>query len=324
MKETNEILLYYQTNKKIFELLVKDNNNNLITSKISKSWQRPDYCVIINDNISNDNYKNINYVKKYTIIIKFDNKNNDYNIFENIELKFPFEQCNMELDQHRSAIISTMCKDYYHRLDEWIEYNLHLGFSGIVIFNNDENKKNSINESIDYCIFDTNMDYIKNKYKNKITIIDFPYNTIEKHWNSIQRISLTLGVQAYKKKCRNIALIDADEFICLPQTPEMKIEPFLDNYNNTINMSSNILTNKNEDDEINNNILKIAKYIGEDKYKKVILNTFKYNIKHNEFVISPHNCKNEMKLDNDIIIHYHVWINKRYKYNENMKEISLL
>lgn len=324
MKETNEILLYYQTNKKIFELLVKDNNNNLITSKNSKSWQYPDYCVIINDNISNDNYKNINYVKKYTIMIKFDNKNNNYNIFENIELKFPFEQCNMELDQRQSAIISTMCKDYYHRLDEWIEYNLHLGFSGIVIFNNDENKKNSINESIDYCIFDKNMDYIKNKYKNKITIIDFPYNTIEKHWNSIQRISLTLGVQAYKKKCRNIALIDADEFIYLPQTPEMKIEPFLDNYNNTINMSSNILTNKNEDDEINNNILKIAKYIGQDKYKKVILNTFKYNIKHNEFIITPHNSKNEIKLDKDIIIHYHVWINKRYKYNENMKEISLL
>ena len=84
MKETNEILLYYQTNKKIFELLVKDNNNNLITSKNSKSWQNPDYCVIINDNISNDNYKNINYVKKYTIMIKFDNKNNNYNIFKNI------------------------------------------------------------------------------------------------------------------------------------------------------------------------------------------------------------------------------------------------
>lgn len=53
----------------------------------------------------------------------------------------------MELND-TSAIISTMCKDYSSRLEEWIIYNLNLGFTGIIIFDNDYN--NTINESLDY------------------------------------------------------------------------------------------------------------------------------------------------------------------------------
>ena len=37
-------------------------------------------------------------------------------------LSFPFENCNLTLNAD-SAIISTMCKDYSSRLEEWIEYN---------------------------------------------------------------------------------------------------------------------------------------------------------------------------------------------------------
>ena len=40
-----------------------------------------------------------------------------------------------------------MCKNYGHRLEEWINYNLNLGFSHIIIFNNDFNNKNNLNEA---------------------------------------------------------------------------------------------------------------------------------------------------------------------------------
>ena len=101
----------------------------------------------------------------------------------------------------------------------------------------------------------------------------------------------------------------------------MNIESFLDGYNRSITMKSNILTNKNDNDIINNNILEIAEYIGEDKYTKVILLTS--DIKEYEFITSPHNYHTEIILDKSEIIHYHTWINKRYKYNECMEKINL-
>ena len=45
-----------------------------------------------------------------------------------------------------------------------IQYNLNLGFSGIVIFNNDENKSNNINEPLENCVFDLSVDEICRKY----------------------------------------------------------------------------------------------------------------------------------------------------------------
>ena len=49
-------------------------------------------------------------------------------VLSNINLKYPFENSNIKLDRNRSAILSTMCKNYSHRLDEWIRYNLKLTY----------------------------------------------------------------------------------------------------------------------------------------------------------------------------------------------------
>ena len=38
-----------------------------------------------------------------------------------------------DLNSNKSAIITTMCKNYSHRLEEWIQYNLNLGFSNLII-----------------------------------------------------------------------------------------------------------------------------------------------------------------------------------------------
>ena len=62
--------------------------------------------------------------------------NTHYIEIKHISVSFPFDNCDISLNSN-SAIISTMCKDYGFRLDEWIKYNLKLGFSGIIIFNNE-------------------------------------------------------------------------------------------------------------------------------------------------------------------------------------------
>jgi len=248
------------------------------------------------------------------LIITFIYSNTSVHIDE--PLYFPFEHCDLELNKN-SAIISTLCKNYSHRLEEWIQYNLKLGFSGIVIFNNDGNQHTNLNESTKNCIQYATTEQICKKYKGKVFAVDFPYHPFDgNHWNSIQSIALYIGVNAFRKKCRNIALIDADEFIHGPEN----IEFFLNNYN-TIRMHSNVLTNKNHNDILNNNILDLAKYIGEDKYTKVILDTS--DIKENEFVFSPHEHYSQTDLPKNIIIHYHCWMNERYNYHENMPMINL-
>ena len=145
---------------------------------------------------------------------------------EDVYLHFPFENCDLQIDS-TSAIISTLCKDYSHRLDEWIQYNLQLGFSGIVIFNNDGNRENGLHESTEYCVNNHTTEEICNKYKGKVFVVDFPYSPIPtKVWTDIQRVTLTIGVNAFRNKCRNIALIDADEFIYFPNNRNMKIRRF--------------------------------------------------------------------------------------------------
>jgi hypothetical protein len=231
----------------------------------------------------------------------------------NINLHFPFDDCNLELNSS-SAIITTICKDYSHRLDEWIQYNLNLGFSGIIIFNNNENKLNNINETLNYCNNYGSMEDICKKYKGKVFMVDMPYSPfINEHWNNIQRITLSIGVNAFRNKCRNIALIDADEFIYFPT--KVKIEDFLQKYS-TITIKSNILTNKNNNDILDNNILQLAKYVGNNLYNKTILHTDK--IYENEFIVTPHEHSTQTILGKEEIIHYHCWMNTRYEYNESM------
>ena len=42
------------------------------------------------------------------------------------------------------------------------------------------------------------------------------------------------------------------------------------------------------------------------------------------FILSPHRNSNMIELDEDEIIHYHIWVNDRYKYTEDMEEIKVL
>ena len=233
----------------------------------------------------NDFYIEIDEKINHIDEIYFFNEKDIIEIKKNINLTFPFEQCDLTLNSS-SAIISTMCKDYSSRLEEWIEYNLNLGFSGIVIFNNDGNQNNSINEPTKHLSDNGSTHNICKKYKGKVWEVKMNYQPRKNnHWNTIQRITLHIGVNAFRNKCAKIALIDADEFIYLPK--HKNIKDFCSNYKGqTVTIQSNILTNKSDNDVINNNILDLCLYVGVNKYTKTIIDTT--SISRMEFIITPH------------------------------------
>ena len=304
----NKTIIYGQYNNKFTSIKLNYN------FKVIFCENRDDFYIEI--------YEKVYYIDNITFV------NDQYiNVIKkDIILKFPFENCNLSLDSN-SVIISTMCKDYSSRLEEWINYNLNLGFSGIVIFDNDENKSNDINEPLEYRQNNGTISDVCKKYKNKVFHIKYNYQPMCKnHYDTIQRISLHICVNAFRNKCSKIALIDADEFIHIPnksnKSNKSNIIDFLSNYKGqTITMKSNILTNKLNDDIINNNILDICIYVGENKYTKTIIDT--NQIKPMEFIITPHRHPEQILLDKNILMYYHCWVNSRYEYNTNMQKINL-
>lgn len=284
------------------------NEGNLIESVFVKTHRFYDYCI----KICNNNISKIDILVNGNIELK------------NIELEFPFEDLFKDFDTNYN-VITTMVKDYNHRLEEWINWNLNLGFDRIIIFDNSFNQNNSLNEAGGV---KCNILNVTEKYHEKIIVIPFPYISLKGHfWNNIQRVSLTLGVSVLKNHCKHIATIDADEFIVINKKFKT-IKDFLQKFNHNIVMGSNILTNKNDNDIINNNVLDIANYIGENKYYKVIINTKYISDCENYlddiiFFVNPHSHPNSKKLPKSMIMHYHCWINERYKWKENLRYIKL-
>ena len=301
--DENKTIIYGQYNHKFTSIDI----NPKLQFEVVFCKNRNDFYIEI--------YEKISYINEITF--KYEK---NIEVKKDIVLSFPFENCNLTLNAD-SAIISTMCKDYSSRLEEWIEYNLNLGFSGIVIFDNDENKNNKINEPLINLQNNSTTSDICKKYNGKVWCVKFKYSHIKgNHWNTIQRISLHIGVNAFRNKCGKIALIDADEFIHIPK--KSNIIEFLSNYKGqTLTMQSNILTNKSNNDIINNNILDLCVYIGENKYTKTIIDTNK--LTPMEFIITPHSHPTQILLNKDTIIHYHCWVNSRYTYNNNMQKIKL-
>lgn len=307
----NSINIYGQYDKiQIEDIKCFNANNEIINSKFSLCNLKPDFCITL---IKNKNVKNIS--------ISFNNKI----IFKNIKLNYLSTNKLSYLKYDTSNIIITMCKNYNHRLDEWIKYNLYLGFDAIVIFDNSKNNKNGINEENEKY---ENIKLITNKYKKKIYVIDFPQSPLNNyHWNSIQRISFNIGTNLFFKKCKYITLIDADEFIFLPNNNNIKNITL--KYDNSLRISSKLLTNKHNNNNINNNILSICKYIGKNHYTKVMLRTNKIGncygaIKNvNFFIISPHKYPSDIKISKKEIMYFHCWVNKRHKHNKEMEYFNL-
>ena len=270
--------------------------------------------------------------------------------FYNVELLFPFEEMKLQLDFGTSAIISTMCKDYSFRLDEWIRFNLQLGFSGIVVFDNDLNCQNTINEkqgisqkaSYHPALLSTRQ--ICERYKEKVHVISFPYSpfTCEEpnkqkwwnigHWNVIQRITLTLGANGLRKKCRHIAFLDPDEFLYMTENPLQSIEKLLQKYN-SVRIQHCFITNKGYSDFVDNNITSLCKHgylptelsnkVNAEHMKggKLLLSTD--HINPYEFIVTPHKHSSAIyPINVRELICFHCWVNKRMCYESDMEEFE--
>lgn len=260
-----------------------------------------------------------------TIIFEYKNNEKENIIFENIDLIFPFDLCSLCLNSD-SAIIVTMCKCFNdsYRLYEWIEYNLNLGFSAIIIFNNDDNPDKFDKQSV--------YNKYNKQYKQRIFILDFDYKPIPCiHWNSIQKVAFNIGVNALINKCSKIALIDTDEFIYIPKDPYINIEKFLLQFpKQTIAIRSHLLTNKGVNNKINNNVLDIPLYTDPTKnWTKVIIDNvmLKKQQKENGLFFnntSHHMQPNQLILGIDKIFYFHIWLNKRTIHRNHFEESSLL
>ena len=210
-----------------------------------------------------------------------------------------------------TVTIVTMIKNYAHRIVEWIDYHITLGFSHIVIFDNGSS--------------DGLEDALSKYSRDQITIIPFPYIPFPNRcFADTQRIAHNIGVNALKKSCAWVCLLDADEFVYLPKMKVMNIERFLSNplyrYFKAICMSSILLTNKADDETFNNNLLEQCRFTdNKPAYTKIFLNqSSKFRI---PFLKNPHRIRGQLKLSRRKIYHSHIWANKRMQYNTKMIEI---
>lgn len=238
--------------------------------------------------------------------------------FKNVVLHFPFENA-FEGFNNDINIISTMCRMYNFRLDEWIRYHLELGVDKIVIFNNTKNGCRNNKGDQDN---DPDMSKVTNKYGNKVLVIDFPYRALRgNNWNTVQSLSLFIGLHAMKKNAKYITFTDADEFLVVVNND---IKSFCANNNRTIQLHSKFLTNKGDNDVIDNNVLQICNYVGKDSIKKMMIYTENYYSNYPFFCFfNPHTTQHKMNHTRDVFF-YHCWVNNRLKYDESMKYINLL
>ena len=210
-----------------------------------------------------------------------------------------------------TVTIVTMVKNYAHRIVEWIDYHITLGFSHIVIFDNGSTD---------------GLEEVLNKYsRDQITLIPFPYTPFPNRcFADTQRIAHNIGVNALKKRCAWVCLLDADEFVYLPKMKPMNIERFLSHplyrYFKAICMPSILLTNKAVDETFNNNLLDRCRYTdNKPKYTKLFLN--QRSPSSIPFLKNPHRIRGQLKLGRRKIYHGHIWANKRMQYDTQMIEI---
>ena len=214
--------------------------------------------------------------------------------------------------QPDGVAIVTMVKNYAHRIIEWIDYHLKIGFSKIIIFDNGSTD---------------NLEEVLNKYNNsQVTIITFSYEPFPNRcFADIQRIAHNIGVNGLKHTSSWACLLDADEFIYIPKMKPMNIERFLHHplyrYFKALCMPSILLTNKAKDEKFDNNLIDKCCYSdNKPKYTKLFINQSPlFNI---SFIKNPHRIRGQLKLHRRKIYHGHIWANKRMMYDTKLIHIT--
>ncbi len=277
---------------KKFRLIEKTSGAKSIKTHIS--GKKRDFCIIL------PYFENFEH-KRYCLSAGRDI------VFEEVRLKSPFEDISLT---ENSAIIITMVKNYEKRILEWIEYHLKLGFSKIVVFSNNST--------------DRTVEVVEELDDDRAVVIPFNYTCFEGCiYDEIQRMAISIGSNAFKNGFRWTCLIDADEFVYIPDMHPMNIKAFLNDKRfqkrRAVTMQSIVLTNKNKQDKIDNNIIDLCRFTEvKPLYTKTILNNQK--TKKDIFVKSPHRFRGHRILPMDEIYHCHCWCNDRLKYQEHFKQ----
>jgi hypothetical protein len=208
------------------------------------------------------------------------------------------------------AFIVCMLKDYETRVIEWINYNLSIGFTHIIIFNNNST--------------DNTQHKIEALNDRRVVSIPFNYPYFEyRTYEDTQGVAMAIGVQAFKKRCKWIALIDADEFIYFPSIAPMSMPRFLSKWHyrffSALTMQSLLLTNKGNDEKFDNNLIESNRFTnGVPKYTKILINTRYYKL--DDFIKHGHRLRGHLMLSMKKIMHYHLWCNERLEYNLSFEE----
>lgn len=310
---------------------------------LRKCWCRPDFFLHFEGRPTK--------VSELVFNVEFNGEHTEIKLVD-VELLFPFDEMRLQLDAKNSAVISTMCKDYSFRLDEWIRFNLQLGFSGIVVFDNDMNHQTTINEKQGISqktayhpdLLSTRQ--ICERYKDKVHVISFPYSPLKcedpcsdkwwdiGHWNVIQRITLTLGAHGLREKCKHIGFLDPDEFLYMTNNSSQSIEELLQKHD-SVRVQHFYLTNKGYADFINNNVISLCKYgylptessnkVDSEHMEGCKLLLATDQIDPYDFIVTPHKHPSAIEpIKVEELICFHCWVNERMCYKEDMEETNKL
>lgn len=232
---------------------------------------------------------------------------NGQTVFPEVRLETPFQPLGCKAS---AAVIATMVQNFEHRLFEWIDYHFALGFSRIILFDNGST--------------DHTLERIADRNDARLVVIPFNYaHFADQTFADTQRIALAAAVNAYRNQCGWICLTDADEFIQIPGMHPMNIETFLAANRfrryRAVTMPSILLTNKNSDDPVDNNILELCRFSNDEpKYTKMIINTRKS--RPVLFVKNPHRIRGQIMLSRQELYHGHFWCNDRLAYQPEFVE----
>ncbi len=232
---------------------------------------------------------------------------NNKTIFTEVHFSSPFRSLGCS---DSAAIIATMVKNFEHRLFEWLDYHLAIGFSRIILYDNGST--------------DQTLQRIAELNDPRIVTIPFHYaHFADQTFADTQRIALSTAITAYRKYCGWVCLIDADEFIQIPGMNPMNIEIFLSakrfRSRRAVTMPSILLTNKGNNDPIKNNILELCRFSNnEPKYTKMFINARKSH--KIDFIKNPHRLRGQTQLKKTELYHGHFWCNDRLTYHSDFVE----
>ena len=161
-----------------------------------------------------------------------------------------------------------MVQNYKHRILEWVDHHLALGIEKIIVFDNNSTD---------------GMEKALQGFAPSVQVVDFPYQRLPgKHWNNVQRMALTLGVNMCSSAALWVGLLDADEFVGAPNGLLQTLRSY--QQYPAASMGSVLVTNKGNRDTFNNHVLTQVPLFtdGKPKYNKVFLQ------EKPSFIATPH------------------------------------